>query len=73
MKILKKGKKQTPTILDKKITCSECGCKFQLESEEEARLVADWRDGNYYEITCPQCQHQGTYQATLFTRSSSVE
>jgi len=69
MKIIKRSKERAP-LLDKKITCEECDCQFQLESEREAKFVADFRDGDYYEITCPQCHVRGTYQATLFQRSS---
>lgn len=66
MKIIEQGKKP---LLDKKITCLECSCQFQLESESEAKFIADQRDGDYYEITCPQCHHKGTYSTSLFQSS----
>lgn len=68
MKVIKQGKKHDP-LLDKKITCGECGCQFQLESEREAKFVPDQHDGDYYEIPCPQCHDKGTYSASLFQRS----
>lgn len=69
MKIIKSGKKQ-PALLRKKITCSECKCRFQLESKSEAKFVSDQRDGDYYEIRCPQCRCTGTYATSLFSESS---
>ena len=70
MKIIKEGnKKKNNPLLVKQITCGECECKFQLESEREAILVADQREGDYYKIRCPQCKTESTYNASLFQRS----
>jgi RNase P subunit RPR2 len=71
MKVIKKGKVKS-NLTNKKIACSECSCKFKLESEKEAKLVSDRRDGDYYEITCPECGNKGTYAASLF-QNSTVE
>lgn len=64
MKIIRRGKKKNP-LLKTKITCSECGCQFRLESEKEAELVNDHRAGDYYQVICPQCQHKDTLSVVL--------
>ena len=52
MKILTPGinwNKANPLVF----TCRVCSCRFSVE-EKEATLVPDQRDGDYYEVKCPE-------------------
>ncbi|TSC82434.1 MAG: hypothetical protein G01um101419_590 [Parcubacteria group bacterium Gr01-1014_19] len=57
-KIIKTGKKNPGEFwVNKKLTCQKCGCKFQLEETDKVKHVPDFRDGDYYEVNCPQCKN----------------
>lgn len=67
MKIIKQGKGKKKSGLFTRVNeCEECGCKFSLENEKEAKLVRDDRDGDFYKIKCPQCGHVDNYDVSLF-------
>lgn len=63
MKIIKKGDpgKKLPWV-NKTITCRDCGCKFKLELADSAKVkfVSDQRDGDFYQVNCPECKAQQT-------------
>lgn len=64
MRIIKSGttKKKSREV---KAGCNACECKFAFTTAE-ARLVHDSRDGNYYEIKCPECKTPVQIDASLF-------
>lgn len=65
MKILKKG--DGPKTPIAQIKCHECDTVFEC-SKKEGRYVPDWRDGDYYEIDCPNCHRQMNVAASLFRK-----
>lgn len=69
MKVVKKGKMGEPWV-NRKVTCESCTAKIKLEAGDSVRLVSDQRDGNYYELKCPECGESITIDATLFQKSS---
>lgn len=42
-----------------KIQCRWCTCVFEFQSKD-ANLISDQRDGDYYEINCPDCKKKET-------------
>lgn len=53
VKIIKEGKKKIAVF---RATCSMCDCVFEF-NKEDAYLSED-RDGKYWRINCPHCNHQ---------------
>lgn len=53
MKILKSGKNCKPKLL--KGSCS-CGCVFEFNPKIEGVFNSDQREGDWYEIKCPECK-----------------
>jgi DNA-directed RNA polymerase subunit RPC12/RpoP len=63
MQILNKGKR--PGELQAKGKCNTCNASVKFK-QKEAKFVADQRDGDYYEISCPTCENKITVAADLF-------
>jgi len=61
MKIIKSGQTKKPK--DNKCTC-RCKCVFTF-TQDEARHVADSRDGDAFVIVCPECGYENWVDATL--------
>lgn len=51
------------------IECRECSCEFEIESSDTRRFkyVSDQRDGDYYEVRCPECNKVNTVDASLLS------
>lgn len=66
MKILKEGRDSKANPLTGTIiNCINCNCSFQFEKEDPIpRIVADQRDGDYYEIFCPKCKSLNSMNVT---------
>lgn len=64
MEILRKGTVR-PNDRSAIFTCRECGSKIKGKMSE-GRYVADWKDGDYVEMKCPQCKEVNAVAATLF-------
>ena len=56
MKIIKHGVKDSANI---RFTCNGCECIFECR-RDEATLVPDNRDGDFYIIDCPDCGKSAT-------------
>ncbi|MDP3963090.1 MAG: hypothetical protein Q8Q39_01195 [bacterium] len=63
MKIVKRGKKG-PGWMGKKLKCPNCNCTFKLEKGDKVKTVLDQRDGDYWEVKCPQCKAMVTQNIT---------
>jgi ribosomal protein S27E len=61
MKILKHG---TPRSNVVRTECRDCGCEFEF-NRKEARLMPDFRDGDFYSINCPDCKKLCTVAYSL--------
>lgn len=68
MKVIKPGTKGEPWV-GKKVTCPDCDCTFEFEQDDKLKLVPDSRDGDYFEVPCPECRATITIAAELFGRS----
>lgn len=70
MKIVRTSRSKG-SVVKRIIECSSCGCEFEVESKElhNFNLVSDWRDGDYYEVPCPEtdCKHINNMDASLFS------
>jgi hypothetical protein len=53
MRIIKSGNARI--VWERPCTCMNCKCEFVFR-EDEAHLVADPRDGDYFRIGCPECR-----------------
>jgi hypothetical protein len=53
MRIIKSGYRVNP--LETPCICVHCKCQFYFR-RDEARLIDDSRDGDYFRVGCPQCQ-----------------
>lgn len=51
VKIITKGKGNKRIY---RTRCATCSCVFEFEAED-AKFVADQRDGDFYQIKCPDC------------------
>ena len=65
MEILKRGIPPKERTYD--ITCRNCASELRFV-RDEATLVVDTRDGNYYQIACPVCQENITMFANFLMR-----
>lgn len=67
MKILKPGK--LPSAKTITTTCDHCGCKFRF-AIKEAKLIPDQRDGDFYQVHCPQkgCGSDVNLDASLVSK-----
>jgi ribosomal protein S27E len=65
MKVLKKGKTEKPWV-GHTVTCQRCEAKLKLERGDRVKLIPDQREGDYYEVKCPECHCQITMDASLF-------
>ena len=69
MKIIRSARSRG-TVIARIVTC-HCGCEFQVESKELAKfkLIPDGRDGDYYEIPCPEpdCNQVCNVASSLFS------
>ena len=61
VKIIKNG---TPRQKRRSATCMHCRCVFEFDVDD-AELVSDLRDGDYYQLPCPQegCEFNVTVAA----------
>lgn len=70
MRVVKSGKLKRTLRAGRVIECRRCECEFEVESEDfndfKFKLVSDWRDGSYYKIPCPECNHKNNVVASLF-------
>lgn len=70
MKLIKSARSRG-TVIRRIITCRVCECEMEITSQDlrKLKLVSDWRDGDYYEITClePGCNHVNNVDASLFS------
>lgn len=65
MKTIKKGRSNPDKPwVGKKINCNHCGYSGKIESKDKVKFVSDQRDGNYYEVKCPNCRGQMTLNAS---------
>jgi deoxyribodipyrimidine photolyase-like uncharacterized protein len=62
MKIIKAGTK--PKDRKHKTTCGHCRTTFEF-LEGEAKLINDFRDGDYFDVECPYCHMSVTVDVTL--------
>ncbi len=65
MKVVRKGKTDKPWV-GYKATCGSCDAKLKLEKGDRVNFIADPRDGDYYEVKCPECGDTITVSASLF-------
>ena len=67
MKVLRSAKSKGPKV-KRVLECSNCECEFEIQSGDESnlKLISDWRDGDYYELPCPECKQINNVDATLF-------
>ena len=67
MRIIKSGN-NVKSKVKRIIRCYECRCEFEIQSGDEKnfKLVNDFRDGNYYEVPCPECGKKQAVDADLF-------
>ncbi|HXV27024.1 MAG TPA: hypothetical protein VD862_03330 [Candidatus Paceibacterota bacterium] len=68
MKVIRKGNGRK-SWAGKRVTCPACQCQFALEAKDHLRLVPDNRDGDYYEVPCPECGHTIAVAAELLNRA----
>lgn len=61
MKIIKPGK-PFGALKFYKVTCRYCECVFEF-SELEGKRIPDSRDGDYFEVSCPECHNTVTKAA----------
>lgn len=62
MRIIKSGRGDMfPEI---PCTCIHCKCQFYFR-RDEARIVEDSRDGDYFRVGCPQCHVLNSVAITL--------
>lgn len=68
MKQIRRGERNpnAPWIA-KKIDCMNCNYSGILERGDKVHFVADQRDGNYYEVKCPNCGGNMTLDASLYS------
>jgi len=64
MKIIKKGT-GSPTDKSVRFTCKNCGALIEAK-KSEGKHVSDFRDGDYYEMKCPQCNNFNNVAHDLF-------
>lgn len=62
MEIIKRGKRAASRNVA--LSCDDCGTRFRC-AIGEMRLMPDFRDGDYYEVACPECRKSVTYSADL--------
>jgi hypothetical protein len=55
MRVLKHGPKPPPSE-DIPCTCFHCKCEFVFHESEAFSYVEDSRHGDYYRVTCPDCE-----------------
>lgn len=53
IKIVSPGRKSRKIYRTK---CAICNCIFEFE-EEDAKYIEDPRDGDAWNVTCPECGH----------------
>jgi len=57
MKTIRKGKKfPSKPWVGKKVRCSNCDFSGKLEPGDKVRFVSDQRDGDFYQLRCPNCK-----------------
>lgn len=61
MKVIKHGDRVPRQI---RTECSGCGCEFEF-GRDEAKLIDDPRDGDFYSISCPDCNRLCTIDYKL--------
>lgn len=70
MKLIRTAKSRG-TLIRRIITCRVCECEIEITSNDvkNLKLISDWRDGDYYEITClkPGCNNVINVAASLFS------
>jgi phage FluMu protein Com len=69
MRILKSGNGQM--VPERPCTCTYCRCEFAFR-EDEARLIDDSRDGDYFRIACPQCRVLNSVSVKVPTLNSGA-
>lgn len=63
MKIIREGR--DPKTIPMLASCNHC--KTQVEFLPiEAKYVSNQREGDYYQVDCPVCNHQITASATRY-------
>lgn len=67
MRVVRSGKSKKPRVT-RTIECQGCESEIEIQSGDERslKLVSDWRDGDYYELPCPECKHVNNVDASLF-------
>lgn len=53
VKIIKEGKKKIAVF---RATCSMCDCEFEFNKEDA--FFGEDRDGKYFSVNCPHCNHK---------------
>lgn len=64
MKVLKHGPTPPPKE-DIPCTCRHCRCEFAFHESEAYSYVTDEREGDYYRVTCPDCELLNSVSVTL--------
>lgn len=54
MKIIERGTPPSEKPIEGR--CSNCRTIFEF-MQNEAKLICDQRDGNYWHLNCPVCKH----------------
>ena len=67
MRVVRSGKSKKPKVI-RRIECQNCESEIEIQSggERNLKLVSDWRDGDYYELKCPECRVVNNIDASLF-------
>ena len=68
MRIIRSSKSKRSKIT-RVIECRECRCEFEIQSGDESlgKLVHDSRDGDFYQLPCPECKIINNIDAPLFS------
>ena len=68
MRVVRSSKSRNPRVR-RVIECRHCGCEYEIQSGDEraGKLVSDQRDGDYYELPCPECKKINNVDASLFS------
>lgn len=57
--------KEPPAAEPRRYDCC-CGAVLEVE-RSDCHLVADDRDGNYFQFSCPRCRHLGTIAVSAWS------
>lgn len=66
MKTIREGRTQpNHRWIGTVIKCNNCGFSGELEFNDKVVFVQDQRDGDYYEVRCPNCKNVMTLASSI--------